>query len=122
MCPDGKLYKADVQKMYEKILPNTSSAKLFVDNIFRIFDADCDGHITFTVWQVEGGMVNGDPVSYLAQEFLVATDMTTAGSPEEKARWTFKMFDRDRCDVDIYVISTISSYIYNIYVISTISM
>ena len=48
-CPDGKLYKADVQKMYEKILPNTSSAKLFVDNIFRIFDADCDGHITFTV-------------------------------------------------------------------------
>ena len=63
-----------------------------------------------------------DLVSYLAQEFLVATDMTTAGSPEEKARWTFKMFDRDRCHVDIYVISTISSYIYNIYVISTISL
>ena len=99
--------------MYEKILPNTSSAKLFVDNIFRIFDADCDGHITFTV----GGRWYGgvDLVSYLAQEFLVATDMTTAGSPEEKARWTFKMFDRDRCDVDIYVISTMYlQYLCNI--------
>ena len=57
-----------------------------------------------------------DLVSYLAQEFLVATDMTTAGSPEEKARWTFKMFDRDRCHVDIYVISTMYlQYLCNIY-------
>ena len=53
-------------------------------------------HLRYGRWY--GGF---DPVSCLAQEFLVATDMTTAGSPEEKARWTFKMFDRDRCDVDI---------------------
>ena len=26
---------------------------------------------------------------------MLATDMTRAGSPEEKASWTFKMFDRD---------------------------
>ena len=63
-----------------------------------------------------GRTVGGfDPVSCLAQEFLVATDMTTAGSPEEKARWTFKMFDRDRCDVDMYVISTMYlQYLCNI--------
>ena len=63
-----------------------------------------------------GRTVGGfDPVSCLAQEFLVATDMTTAGSPEEKARWTFKMFDRDRCHVDIYVISTMYlQYLCNI--------
>ena len=26
---------------------------------------------------------------------MLATDMTTSGSAEEKARWTFKMFDTD---------------------------
>ena len=71
-------------------------------------------HLRYGRWY--GGF---DPVSCLAQEFLVATDMTTAGSPEEKARWTFKMFDRDRCNVDIfmcYVISTLYlQYLCNVY-------
>ena len=48
-CPEGKLYKENVQKMYEKILPSDSSAKMFADTIFRIFDSDCDGYINFTV-------------------------------------------------------------------------
>ena len=26
---------------------------------------------------------------------MLATDMTTSGSADEKARWTFKMFDTD---------------------------
>ena len=63
-------------------------------------------HLRYGRWY--GGF---DPVSCLAQEFLLATDMTTAGSPEEKARWTFKMFDRDRCNVDICMYYL--HYIYN---------
>ena len=29
------------------------------------------------------------------EEFMLATDMTTSGEPEEKLRWAFKMYDRD---------------------------
>ena len=26
---------------------------------------------------------------------MLATDMTSSGSPEEKLRWSFKMYDKD---------------------------
>ena len=29
------------------------------------------------------------------QEFMIATDMTTGGSVEERLRWAFKMYDED---------------------------
>lgn len=29
------------------------------------------------------------------QEFMIATDMTSCGSTEEKLRWAFKMYDED---------------------------
>ena len=29
------------------------------------------------------------------QEFMIATDMTSSGDPEEKLRWAFKMYDKD---------------------------
>ena len=29
------------------------------------------------------------------QEFMIATDMTNSGDPEEKLRWAFKMYDKD---------------------------
>ena len=29
------------------------------------------------------------------KEFMMATDMTASGSPEEKLRWAFKMYDKD---------------------------
>ena len=48
-CPDEKLGKAKVLNMYEMILPSAASAKLFVDQIFRIFDADNNGFISFMV-------------------------------------------------------------------------
>ena len=34
-------------------------------------------------------------IKILIQEFMMATDMTASGSPEEKLRWAFKMYDKD---------------------------
>ena len=31
----------------------------------------------------------------LKQEFVVATNLTTAGSAEDKLRWAFRMYDKD---------------------------
>merc|ERR1719189_2985335 len=57
------------------ILP-VENAKVFVEQIFRIFDKDGNGSIDF-------------------KEFMLATDMTASGTPEEKLRWAFKMYDKD---------------------------
>merc|ERR1719219_3205684 len=74
-CPDGELGKDKILDMYSMILP-VGNAKVFVDQIFRIFDKDGNGTIDF-------------------KEFMLATDMTASGTPEEKLRWAFKMYDKD---------------------------
>ena len=52
---------------------------------------------------------------------MLATDMTASGSPEEKLRWAFKMYDKDGsgCDlcadvevhVDVGVIADQEAYV-----------
>ena len=70
-CPEGILDKQHIIKIYDEISVFGSS-KEFVDNIMRIFDKDGDGTIDFI-------------------EFMIATDMTHSGTPEEKLRWAFKV-------------------------------
>ena len=70
-CPEGILDKEKIMKIYDEISPFGNS-KDFVDHIFRIFDKDGDGTIDF-------------------KEFMIATDLTTSGTPEEKLRWAFKV-------------------------------
>ena len=48
-CPDGKLKRTKILKMYEMILP-AGNANMFVDQIFRIFDQDMNGSISFMVF------------------------------------------------------------------------
>ena len=31
-----------------------------------------------------------------SQEFMMATDMTAMGTPEEKLKWAFRIYDKDR--------------------------
>ena len=47
-CPDGELGKDKILDMYSMILP-VGNAKVFVDQIFRIFDKDGNGTIDFKV-------------------------------------------------------------------------
>ena len=49
-CPNGQLSKDKIMEMYTMILP-VENAKLFVDQIFRIFDKDGNGSIDFKVCQ-----------------------------------------------------------------------
>jgi len=89
-CPSGVLRKVDLHAMYLKILPKEDPT-VIVDHLFRIFDRDNSGTIDF-------------------KEFVLATDITSSGEPEEKLRWTFrvhlysrkgkagvlKLYDKDR--------------------------
>ena len=69
-CPDGHLDSMSFMKIYSKCFP-TGNAGEFCDHVFRTFDVDKNGYIDFT-------------------EFLLAIDVTSAGSPEEKLNWAFR--------------------------------
>ena len=69
-CPNGKLSTALFMKIYSKCFP-AGNAEGFCAHVFRFFDSDNNGFIDF-------------------KEFLLAVDVTSAGSPEEKLNWAFK--------------------------------
>merc|ERR1712110_277245 len=74
-CPDGHLDSVSFMKIYSKCFP-TGNAGEFCDHVFRTFDTDKNGFIDFT-------------------EFLLAIDVTSAGTAEEKLKWAFRMYDVD---------------------------
>ncbi|XP_023336451.1 neuronal calcium sensor 2 isoform X2 [Eurytemora carolleeae] len=74
-CPSGKLKPNLFIEMFSKFFPSNDAAK-FCSNIFRTFDVDGNGFIDF-------------------KEFMVAIDVTSAGSPREKLMWAFRMYDVD---------------------------
>ena len=89
-CPDGNLSKSKVEKIYSLILPSKTGTAI-VDHIFRVFDNDRNGYIDFKVSSAQLGL----DVRVNMKEFMIATDMTTSGSLDEKLRWTFKFYDED---------------------------
>merc|ERR1712128_188030 len=74
-CPQGKLNTVAFMKIYSKCFP-AGNASEFCDHVFRTFDSDKNGSIDF-------------------KEFLLAIDVTSSGSPEEKLNWAFSMYDVD---------------------------
>ena len=80
-----------VVEMYSMIIPN-KSATVLVEHIFRVFDNDANGYIDFMVIKFWKRI---DNIQIMIQEFMIATDMTSCGTPDEKLRWAFKMYDED---------------------------
>ena len=51
------------------------------------------------------------------QEFMIATDMTSSGDPEEKLRWAFRMYDKDGSgEIDVDEMVDIFSLMYTVQV------
>ena len=69
-CPNGKLSPAAFVKIYSQCFPS-GNARDFCDHIFRTFDTDGNGYIDF-------------------REFLLAIDITSSGTAEEKLGWAFR--------------------------------
>ncbi|CAG0912728.1 unnamed protein product [Notodromas monacha] len=74
-CPNGKLTPAKFVDMYKMLFPSGDGEE-FCDHAFRTFDTDKNGYIDF-------------------KEFLLAIDVTSAGTPQEKLKWAFRMYDVD---------------------------
>merc|ERR1712168_464226 len=92
-CPDGRLNTNAFMKIYSKCFP-AGNAREFCDHVFRTFDSDKNGFIDF-------------------KEFLLAIDLTSSGTPEEKLNWAFSLYDVDGNGwIDIDEMTTIIRSIY----------
>ena len=74
-CPTGHLAKSHLSKLFLKIFPGGNGG-VFTNNIFRIFDKDNNGFMDF-------------------KEFLMALDVTTCKTKEDKLNWAFQLYDID---------------------------
>merc|ERR1719430_1429091 len=74
-CPNGRLTPDSFMKINNQCFSSGKSVD-FYEHIFRTFDTDKNGYIDF-------------------KEFLLAIDITSSGTPEEKLNWAFSMYDVD---------------------------
>lgn len=73
--PDGELTKDQFKEMYKKIFKANNSTQM-AERIFRTFDENNDGHISF-------------------KELMSSMSVTSRGSVEDKLRWAFNIYDID---------------------------
>lgn len=72
-CPNGLLTNEDFKKIYAQFFPAGDSSD-FAEFVFRRFDTDRDGRISF-------------------KEFLTALNITAKGNVQEKLHWAFGLYD-----------------------------
>ena len=74
-CPTGYFARDHVKRLFTKMFP-AGNGTVFTNNIFRVFDNDNNGFMDF-------------------KEFLMALDVTTCKTSEDKLKWTFQLYDID---------------------------
>ena len=90
VCPGGQIDRHSIADIYA--MPRRNADK-FIDQMFKLFDMDGDGNISFRVSSVFWQFLYF--ILFYFQEFVLATNLTTAGSAEEKLKWAFKLYDKD---------------------------
>ena len=74
--PKGQMTKQQFLNMYKKFFPEKKDSGEFCNHVFRTFDTDNNGFICF-------------------REFLLAINILSTGTPQEKLRMAFNMYDLD---------------------------
>lgn len=71
--PDGKMSRDQFHDIYGKVYTEEESIS---ENIFKSFDHNGDGEVSF-------------------RELMITLSLSNAGSPEEKLKWLFDVYDLD---------------------------
>ncbi|XP_034536482.1 guanylyl cyclase-activating protein 2-like [Notolabrus celidotus] len=75
-CPSGNLHLHEFKKIFGVNSSSSEEEAAYMDNVFRSFDTNQDGHIDF-------------------MEYVAAVHLVLRGRLEDKLRWSFKVYDRD---------------------------
>ncbi|KAE8613100.1 hypothetical protein XENTR_v10007566 [Xenopus tropicalis] len=75
-CPSGLITLHEFRKYFCDCTVGTESSE-YAEKIFRNLDKNGDGIVDF-------------------REYVTAISMLAQGSPEEKLRWSFELYDKDR--------------------------
>ena len=74
--PEGRLNKEQFLHMYNSISKGGNTDEVLAAHIFRTFDRDNDGHISF-------------------KELMSSLSVTSRGTVREKLQWAFNIYDID---------------------------
>uniref|UniRef100_A0A8D2ZXW6 EF-hand domain-containing protein n=1 Tax=Scophthalmus maximus TaxID=52904 RepID=A0A8D2ZXW6_SCOMX len=75
-CPSGNLHLHEFKRIFGVGSNSTEEESAYMENVFRSFDANKDGHIDF-------------------MEYVAAVHLVLRGKLEDKLKWSFKVYDRD---------------------------
>ncbi|KAM3625624.1 uncharacterized protein V6R79_014942 [Siganus canaliculatus] len=75
-CPSGNLHLHEFKKIFGISSKATEEEVAYMENVFRSFDTNKDGHIDFL-------------------EYVAAVHLVFRGKLEDKLKWSFKVYDRD---------------------------
>ena len=77
--------------MYSKMFPG-GNPTAFSENVFRTFDTNNSGTIDFRWDETLQSPSSSFTTNFAAdREFMLAINITSNGSPEEKLTWAFKV-------------------------------
>ncbi|KAM6949964.1 guanylyl cyclase-activating protein 2-like [Lycodopsis pacificus] len=75
-CPSGNLHLHECRRIFGINRNSTEEESAYMENLFRSFDMNQDGKLDF-------------------MEYVAAVHLVLRGKPEDKPRWSFKVYDRD---------------------------